>query len=96
MAYYTGLREKVQVTSEEVAAFSKRSRVSEEQVFFKLNMAFLARDAKADSVLRAELPTVKKKYRIMCDTAKVRSMLKTPDAILTEEPVKMFVREVFQ
>jgi hypothetical protein len=96
MAYYSRRREGVQVSPEEIDAFKRRSRVSEEQVFFKANMTFLARDAKADSMMRAELPRLKTQYRITCDTAAVRSMLKTPDAILTEEPVKMFVREVFQ
>lgn len=95
-AYYQRRRGEVTVAPEEVAAFTRRSPVSEEQIFFRLNMAALARDAKTDSLLRAELPRLKSHYSIRCDTVKLRSMLKTPDAVLTDEPVKMYVREIFQ
>jgi hypothetical protein len=86
----------VDITPAEVEAFRKRSPVSEEQVFFTLNMTSLARDAKTDSLMKVELPRLRSQYRITCDTVKVRSMLRTPDATLNENPVRMFVREIFQ
>jgi hypothetical protein len=95
-AYYERRRGEVQVTPEEVELYKKRTRISEEQVFFKMNMTALARDAKTDSLLEAELPGLKAHYPVSVDTAKVRSMLKTPDAVLNENPVRMFVREIFQ
>jgi hypothetical protein len=95
-AYYERRRGGVNVTPEEVETFKKRSPVSEEQIFFKFNMTALARDAKTDSLLKAELPRLKSQYHIVCDTAKIRSMLKAPDATLNEDPVRMYVREIFQ
>jgi hypothetical protein len=95
-AYYERVRGKVDITPAEVEAFRKRSPVSEEQVFFTLNMTSLARDAKTDSLMKVELPRLRSQYRIICDTVKVRSMLRTPDATLNENPVRMFVREIFQ
>ena len=95
-AYYDRRRGEVAITPEEVEAFRRRSPVSEEQVFFRFNMTALARDAKADSLLHAELPRLKSQYSIVCDTVRIRSLLATPDAVLTEEPVKMYVREIFQ
>jgi hypothetical protein len=95
-AYYAQRRGGVQVTPEEVEAFKKHSPVSEEQVFFKFNMTALARDAKTDTILRGDLPRLKSQYAIKLDTARVRSMLKTPEKVLTEDPVRMYVREIFQ
>ncbi len=95
-AYYDRRRGEVVITPGEVEAFRKRSPVSEEQVFFKFNMTALARDEKADSLLHAELPRLKSEYSIACDTVRIRSLLATPDAVLTEEPVTMYVREIFQ
>jgi hypothetical protein len=95
-AYYERLQGKVDITPEEVESYRKHSPVSEEQVLFKLNMTALARDAKTDSLLKADLPRLKSQYTITCDTVKVRSMLRTPDATLNENPVRMFVREIFQ
>jgi hypothetical protein len=96
MAYYERRRSEVTITPEEVEAFRKRSPVSEEQIFFKLNMGSLAQDAKADSMLKTELPRLESQYRVTCDTARIRSILQTPDAILNEDPVRMYVREIFQ
>lgn len=95
-AYYAQRRGGVQVKPEEVEAFKKHSPVSEEQVFFKFNMTALARDAKTDTILRGDLPRLKSQYAIKLDTARVRSMLKTPEKVLTEDPVRMYVREIFQ
>jgi hypothetical protein len=95
-AYYAQRRGGVQVIPEEVEAFKKHSPVSEEQVFFKFNMTALARDAKTDSLLKADFPRLKSQYGINLDTARVRSMLKTPEKILTEDPIRMYVREIFQ
>jgi hypothetical protein len=95
-AYYARKRAGVHVTPEEAETFKKRSPVSEEQVFFKFNMTALARDAKTDSILKADLPRLKSQYTINLDTARVRSMLKTPDDVLKGDPVRMYVREIFQ
>ncbi len=95
-AYYGRRRGEVRVTPEEVGEFTKRSRVSEEQVFFKFNMASLARDAKTDSVLKDELPRLKASYAVALDTARVRSLIKAPDSFLDEDPVRIYVREIFQ
>ena len=95
-AYYGRRRGEIDVTPEEVEAFKKHSPVSEEQVFFKFNMTALARDAKMDTVLKADLPRLKGRYTLSLDTAKVRSMLKTPDAVLNENPMRIYVREIFQ
>ena len=56
----------------------------------------LARDAKTDSVLQDELPRLKATYDIALDTARVRSMIKAPDTFLNEDPVRIYVREIFQ
>jgi len=95
-AYYAWKRAGIEVTPDEVEIFKKRSPVSEEQVFFKFNMTALARDAKTDSILTADLPRLKSQYAINLDTARVRSMLKTPDHVLNEDPIRMYVREIFQ
>ncbi len=95
-AYYTRRRGEIQLTPQEVDDFKKHSRIGEEQVFFKFNMASLARDAKIDSVLKSELPRLKARYDIALDSSKVRSMIKTPDTILNEDPVRIYVREIFQ
>jgi len=94
-AYYSRRRGEVQVTSGEVEAFRKISAVSEQQVFFKLSMAALARDAKVDSILKAERPALSARYEVRCDTAKIRSMVTAPNEILKEEPIRMYLREIF-
>ena len=94
-AYYEQRRSQVSVTPEEVEAFKKRSPVKEEQVFFKFNMTGLARDAKTDSLLQAELPGLKAHYGAAINAAKVRAMLKTPNEVLKEKPMRIFVREIF-
>jgi hypothetical protein len=94
-AYYEQRRSHVNVTPDEVQTFKTHAPVSENQVFFKFNMTALARDAKTDSVLRAELPGLKAQYGVVVDSAKVRATLKTPDAILNEKPMRIFVREIF-
>jgi hypothetical protein len=94
-AYYEQRRSHVDVTSEEVRAFEAHAPVSENQVFFKFNMTALARDARTDSLLRAELPGLKAHYGVVIDSAKVRATLKTPDVILKEKPMRIFVREIF-
>jgi hypothetical protein len=96
LAYYDYRRKDVQVTPDDVELFKKQSRISEEQVFFKLNMTTLARDARTDSILAGDLPHLKTQYVVTVDTARVRSLLKTPDAVLNENPLRMFVREIFQ
>jgi hypothetical protein len=95
-AYYSRRRGGVTVTPEEVESFKKQSKISEEQIFFKFNMAALARDAKTDTLLKADLPRLKAQYTLSLDTARVRSMLKTPDAVLNENPTRLYVREIFQ
>ncbi|MGA9120115.1 MAG: hypothetical protein WB699_12195 [Bacteroidota bacterium] len=94
-AYYDRRRSGVAVSPEEVEVYKRKAPVSEEQVFFKLNMTSLARDAKIDSILRSELPGLRSQYRTTLDTAKVRSLLKTPDAIIQENPMPIYIREVF-
>ena len=94
-AYYERRRVEVAVTPEEVEAFRKHSPVSEEQVFFKFNMTALARNAKADSILSAELPALIARYGASVDTARVRSMTPSPDAPLHEDPIRVYVREIF-
>jgi hypothetical protein len=94
-AYYERRRSHVNVTPDEVQALKTLAPVSENQVFFKFNMTALARDAKTDSVLRAELPGLTAQYGVVVDSAKVRATLKTPDAILNEKPMRIFVREIF-
>ncbi len=94
-AYYEQRRAQVNISQEDVQVFRKHSPVSEEQVFFKFNMTSLTRDAKTDSLLRAELPGLKAHYGVTLDSAKVRSTLKTPDAVLHENPMRIFVREIF-
>jgi hypothetical protein len=95
-SYYERRCGQMQVTPEEVESFKKHSRTSEEQVFFKLNMTALARDAKTDSVLKAELPAMKAAYPITVDTLKIRALCAAPDKVLSEEPMRVFLREVFQ
>jgi len=94
-AYYASRRGELNVTPEEVEAFKKRSPVSEEQVFFKMNMSVLARDAKIDSILKSELPALKTRQEIRCDTVKIRAMISSPDEVLRENPVRLFLRELF-
>ena len=94
-AYYQQRRSQVNVTPGEVQAFKTHAPVSENQVFFKFSMTALARDAKTDSVLRAEMPGLKARYGVVVDSAKVRATLKTPDAILKQKPMRIFVREIF-
>jgi hypothetical protein len=94
-AYYERRRSQVSVTPDEVDTFTRRAPVSQEQVFFTFNMATMARDAKVDSVLRAELPSLKARYAVMVDTLNVRSTLNTPDAVLPENPMRIYVREIF-
>ena len=95
-AYYERRSAEVQVSPEEVAEFRRTAGASEEQVFFKLNMATLARDAKADRLLKGELPSLKSKTRIDVDTVALRSRLKHPDVPLDADPVRVYVREIFQ
>jgi hypothetical protein len=95
-AYYGHRRGGVHVTPEEVKAFSQHSQVKEDQVFFKFNMTTLARDAKADSVLTAELPALKSSYPVLVDTAKIRALCKSPNTVLTRNPQRLFIREIFQ
>ncbi len=94
-AYYTSRRGAIPVTPEEVERFKKHSPVSEEQVFFKFNMTSLARDAKADSILATELPALEGQYRVAIDTARVRALLKTPDAVIHDSPIPVYIREIF-
>ena len=94
-AYYASRRAAIDVTPEEVAAFKKRSPVSEEQVFFKMNMSVLARDAKIASILKSELPALRTRYEIRCDTVRIRTMIPSPGEILREDPVRIFLRELF-
>ncbi len=94
-AYYASRRAAINVTPEEVEAFKKRSPASEEQVFFKMNMGVLARDAKIDGILKGELPTLKARYEIRCDTARIRAMIPSPGEILRDNPVRVFLRELF-
>lgn len=94
-AYYDRRRGQTAVTPDDVEQFKKHSPVPEEQVFFKFNMTSLARDAKVDSILRTELPALEGQYRIALDTAKVRGMLRTPDAVIQENPIPIFIREIF-
>jgi hypothetical protein len=94
-AYYAHRKGEVQVTPEEVAAFKKQSNIPEEQVFFKINMTSLARDAKTDSVVHADLPRLESEYNAVVDSARVRSLLTTPDAVLTDDPVRIYLREIF-
>ena len=94
-AYYEQRRSQVNVTPEDVQAFKKQTTVSEEQVFFKFNMTSLARDARTDSLLQTELPGLKAHYGVTLDSARVRATLKTPDAVLNENPLRIFVREIF-
>jgi hypothetical protein len=94
-AYYARRRAETDVTPEEVEAFKKRAPVSEEQVFFKFNMASLARDAKVDTLLLRELPALERAYNPAIDTARVRALLKTPDAVINQNPIRMYVREIF-
>ena len=95
-AYYSRRRGEVSVSPEEVEAFARHAPVSEEQVLFRFNMTALARDAKTDTALKADFPRLKDQYAVNLDTAKVRSMLKTPDDVLRENPVRIYVREIFQ
>ena len=95
-AYYERRSVEVRVTPEEVDAFRKSAGISDEQIFFKLNVGALARDAKTDSILKWELPELKSQTRIECDTVALRSRLKHPDELLAEDPVRVFVREIFQ
>jgi hypothetical protein len=60
-----------------------------------MNMQVSARDAKLDSVIGDELPALCVRYECRCDTAKIRSMIPAPDEVLQEDPVRLFVREVF-
>jgi hypothetical protein len=94
-AYYAHRRAAISVTPEEVEAFKKHSAVSEEQVFFKMNMSALARDAKVDSILKGELPVLRARREIRCDTVKIRAMVPSPDEVLRENPVRLFLRELF-
>jgi hypothetical protein len=94
-AYYDRRRIEVTVTPEEREAFRKHPPVSEEQVFFKFNMTALARHAKADSILSAELPALIARYGVSVDSARVRSMAPLPDAPLREDPVRVYMREIF-
>jgi hypothetical protein len=94
-AYFIRRRGEVQVTPGEVEAFRKISPISEEQVFFKFSMTALARDAKVDSILKAEGPALASRFEVRCDTAKIRSMVTAPDEILKEEPIRMYLREIF-
>jgi hypothetical protein len=94
-AYYGRRRGEVRVSPPEVEEFKKHSPVSEEQVFFKFNMASLARDAKVDSVLRVELPGLKSKYGITVDTTRIRSLCPSPDGILEDQPIRVYIREIF-
>jgi hypothetical protein len=94
-AYYGRRRGEVQLTPGEVEAFRKISPVSEQQVFFTFSMAALARDAKVDSILKAERPALSARYEVRCDTAKIRSAVTAPDEILKEEPIRMYLREIF-
>lgn len=68
---------------------------SGEQVFFGPSTLARARSARTDSLLRAELPLLRGKYRVEVDTARVRAIPSAPDAVLTEDPVRIFVREIF-
>ena len=94
-AFYERRRSETAVTPADVEAFKKHAPVSENQVFFKFNMTALARDAKTDSLLRAELPGLNAHYGVTVDSAKIRATLKTPDAVLNENPMRIFVREIF-
>lgn len=94
-AYYARRRSEVALTDEEVEAFRKHSPVSEEQVFFRFNMSSLARSAKADSILAVELPALCAQYGTTVDTTKVRSMTQSPDAPLKEDPIRVYMREIF-
>jgi hypothetical protein len=94
-AYYTYRRSGINVTPAEAQAYARTSGIAEEQVFFKVNMQALARDAKLDSVIAAELPALRVRYECRCDTAKIRSMIPAPDEVLQEDPIRLFVREVF-
>jgi hypothetical protein len=94
-AYYAYRRAKVSVTPEEVTAFTRRSGIAENQIFFKMNMQALTRDAKLDSVITAELPALRVRYECRCDTAKIRTMISAPDEVLKEDPIRLFIREVF-
>lgn len=94
-AYYARRRAAVRVTSGEVEVFKKRSPISEEQVFFKVNMNLLAGDAKTDSILKSELPALRARYGVRCDTVKIRAMIPSPGETLQEDPIRLFLREVF-
>ncbi len=94
-AYYTSRRGATAVSPDDVERFKTLSPVSEEQVFFKFNMTSLARDAKADSILRTELPALEARYHVAIDTARVRSLLKTPDAVIHDSPLPVYIREIF-
>jgi hypothetical protein len=95
-AYYGRRRDEIRVTPDEVEAFKKHSSIGEEQVFFKFNMTSLARDAKTDSLLKSELPRLKAAYQITVDTLKVRALCTAPERVLSNEPKRVFLREVFQ
>jgi len=94
-AYYERRRGQTSVTPADVDLYKHQAPVSEEQVFFKFNMTALARDAKVDSILRAELPALEQRYHTLLDTARVRGMLKTPDAVIQENPIPIYIREIF-
>ncbi|HXX65189.1 MAG TPA: hypothetical protein VEO56_15425 [Bacteroidota bacterium] len=94
-AYYARRRGEVALTDAEVEAYRKHAPVSEEQVFFRFNMSALARSAKADSLLEKDLPGLLTQYGTTVDTMKVRSMTKSPDAPLKDDPIRVYMREIF-
>ncbi|MEW6509843.1 MAG: hypothetical protein AB1428_02670 [Bacteroidota bacterium] len=95
-AYYEDRLSSVRVAPEEVEAFRQKSPVAEEQVLVKLDMAALARNAKTDSLLQGELPALTSAYGVAIDTARVREMTSSPDAILRDAPLRIAYREIFQ
>jgi hypothetical protein len=58
-------------------------------------MQALAWDATLDGVIAAEPRALRARYECRCDTAKIWSMIPAPDNVLQEDPIRLFVREVF-
>jgi hypothetical protein len=95
-AYYRSRRARVGVTPEEVERFRRTSGLTENEVTVRFNMTALAIDAKADSLLRTEIPALQARYAVFVDSAKIRAALPAPDDRINENPVAITVREIFQ
>jgi hypothetical protein len=95
-AYFARRRSALPVTPAEIEEFRKRSPVAAEQVFFTLSMEALARDDKAERLLREELPALRERYGVSMDTARVRAAFHATDAPVQERPTRLYLREIFE